>query len=325
MAHGDPGTARGGGAEPHARFTSFARVAWYARPALAGLLLLIVVLGCRAAFPSLSASGRWHADGFALSAGLDAVLVSLLVAVVWRRRWHRDPGYPAAELSAWLKNILAVAVTVVTALAVLALLGAKLGAARVRPLRLRAHPFPTETPLPSRRLPSGPAVSAAAATDVLYGVAALLVLAAIAASAYLLWMRRNSLSQAGEPEIDADDDAAALRDAVASGRSALHVLDDSRAAIIACYAAMETSLAGAGTARTVAETPDELLGRARQGGLLRGPAAAALVSLFYEARFSSHPMPARARDAASIALDEIAAELRDAPARASSATPGQGA
>jgi hypothetical protein len=96
---------------------------------------------------------------------------------------------------------------------------------------------------------------------------------------------------------------------VESGRSALRALDDARAAIIACYAAMENSLAERGAARAAADTPDELLARATDSGLVRGTAAARLTALFYEARFSSHPLDRGQRDAAEQALDELAAAL----------------
>ena len=56
------------------------------------------------------------------------------------------------------------------------------------------------------------------------------------------------------------EDPEDLREAVESGRSALRTVDDARAAIIACYVAMETSLAERGTARGVADTPDEAAG-----------------------------------------------------------------
>jgi Domain of unknown function (DUF4129) len=96
---------------------------------------------------------------------------------------------------------------------------------------------------------------------------------------------------------------------VAAGRTALADLTEARLAIIACYAAMEDSLARAGTARAAAETPDELLSRASAAGLLSGGAPARLTELFYEARFSAHPMPSAARDAAISALDTIQADL----------------
>jgi len=53
----------------------------------------------------------------------------------------------------------------------------------------------------------------------------------------------------------ADEDPDLSR-AVQSGHAALRQVDDARAAIIACYAAMERSLAKAGAARGQAETPD---------------------------------------------------------------------
>jgi len=84
--------------------------------------------------------------------------------------------------------------------------------------------------------------------------------------------------------------------------------------------AMEESLAQAGTARAVADTPDELLARAADRGLVRTGAAARLTGLFYEARFSSHPMPAAQRGEAEQALAELAGSLRDLePARAGTA------
>jgi len=43
--------------------------------------------------------------------------------------------------------------------------------------------------------------------------------------------------------------------------------------------------------------------------VVRGTAAARLTALFYEARFSSHPLDPGQRDAAEQALDELAAAL----------------
>ncbi|MDQ2811403.1 MAG: DUF4129 domain-containing protein [Actinomycetota bacterium] len=122
-------------------------------------------------------------------------------------------------------------------------------------------------------------------------------------------------------------DSRDLREAVESGRSALRTLDDARAAIIACYLAMETHLAERGTARAIADTPDELLARARTTGLVRGTAAARLTELFYEARFSSHPLDRGHRDAAAHALDELAdalAPAETAPAEAGAGSAGAG-
>jgi hypothetical protein len=61
----------------------------------------------------------------------------------------------------------------------------------------------------------------------------------------------------------------------------------------------------------VADTPDELLARAVAAGTVRGGAASRLTSLFYEARFSTHPLSEGKRDAASAALDELARELKE--------------
>jgi hypothetical protein len=75
---------------------------------------------------------------------------------------------------------------------------------------------------------------------------------------------------------------------------------------------MEASLDERGAARVIADTPDELLTRATAMGIVRGTAASRLTGLFYEARFSSHPLDRRHRDAAAQALAELAGELADA-------------
>jgi hypothetical protein len=140
----------------------------------------------------------------------------------------------------------------------------------------------------------------------------LLVVALLVAIVLSIWWARRFQSSGGTGKGDfIAEDSEDLREAVESGRSALRNIDDARAAIIACYLAMEASLAERGTARAIADTPDELLARARATGILRGTAASRLTALFYEARFSTHPLDHRQRDAAEQALDELAAALAE--------------
>jgi hypothetical protein len=143
-----------------------------------------------------------------------------------------------------------------------------------------------------------------------YALLIAVLLAGVAAS--ILWARRLRPPVALQVGEVIAEDPERLREAVESGRTALRTMDDARAAIIACYLAMETSLAERGTARDIAGTPGELLTRATEAGLVRGTAAGRLTSLFYEARFSSHPLDRRQRDAAERALDELAADLAEA-------------
>ena len=145
---------------------------------------------------------------------------------------------------------------------------------------------------------------------------ALLIVALVAALVLAVWWSRRFRPSSGARHGDfIAEDPEDLREAVESGRSALRTVDDARAAIIACYVAMENRLAERGAARAVADTPDELLARVTRSGLVRGAAAGRLTALFYEARFSSHPLGRGQRDAAERALDELAAALAEAAAR----------
>ncbi|MCQ4117653.1 DUF4129 domain-containing protein [Rhodococcus tibetensis] len=83
-----------------------------------------------------------------------------------------------------------------------------------------------------------------------------------------------------------------------------------REAIIASYAAMEDALRRApGAEPRDSDTPSEVLARAVQLGVLHSEAAAPLVRLFAEARFSRHPMDERHRaeavDLLECVLDDV--------------------
>ena len=84
-----------------------------------------------------------------------------------------------------------------------------------------------------------------------------------------------------------------------------------RAAIIACYAAMERELAYVpGAAPQDFDTPTEVLARAVENHALHVDNASELVNLFEEARFSSHLMSEADRESALRVLQLVLAELR---------------
>jgi Domain of unknown function (DUF4129) len=295
------------------------------RLAVAAAALAVTAAGLRAALPSASWSdGPWHQDGIALGAGLEVVFAGLLVAVEVRRRRDRGAGQPAAGLRAGLRAFL---VTALIAIPVLVLVNAA-GQIPRRPARQPGQPpaaVPRATP------PARPHVGVVHGGRLDYTVVwyALLILAILVAGAIgviLVRRRARPADWADFGEADEDEPETALRRAIQSGQAALHEVDDARLAIIACYVAMEGSLGRAGAVRGAAETPDELLGRAAAAGLAGGGAAATLTALFYEARFSSHPLPATARVQARDALAELATALadREAATAASTATGGTG-
>ncbi len=285
-----------------------ARDATSARLALAAFLLAVIAVGLRAAVPAPGLNGPFRHDGLAVGIALEAVLGVLLIALAVRNSRAPREAILAARLRRLLTYVVLAGLVAVPAAYLLS---------RVSKLHVRPRPAQPVRPPKSSRLPRLPAQHGGGGHLVLIILVALLC-AAVACG--IVWLIRNRrriwlgwriarTSVAVAPV--ADEDEAELLDAVESGQSALRLLDDARAAIIACYVAMEASLARAGTARAVADTPDELLARASGQGLVRTDAAVRLTALFYEARFSSHPMPPRQRDEARQALDEIAASLRD--------------
>ncbi|MFC4031792.1 DUF4129 domain-containing protein [Streptomyces polygonati] len=146
---------------------------------------------------------------------------------------------------------------------------------------------------------------------ILIGIGIALFVVLVVVAAVLLWRLLGPSSE--PPPVGTysviDDEQRRLAEAVDSGRRALLDGDDARAAVIACYAAMERSLAASGVARKASDSPHDLLARVTGSGLLTGTSASALTELFREARYSTHPMDAGHRDRAAAALTDIAARL----------------
>ncbi|HTR90276.1 MAG TPA: DUF4129 domain-containing protein [Trebonia sp.] len=293
------------------------------------LLVVLIIAGLRGAVSAPRWTGPLRADGVAIGIALEVVFGVLLAVLRVREAAARR----AAELrpysySAQDKGIEPPRALRFTLSYVLAACMVAIGVVLItnlhlhffikgRPLKLPKHPNGTLTLQPghgsgtgsSFHIPVGP---------ILYGLLIVVLIAAVAVSVW--WTAR--LRRPAAPLVIEDVGTQELREAVAEGRAALGLVDDARAAIIACYLAMERSLAERGTARTVADTPDELLGRAVAAGTVRGGAAGRLTALFYEARFSTHPLGTGQRDVASAALDELAAELDTEASRATQTAPG---
>jgi hypothetical protein len=270
------------------------------------LLIVAGLAGLGGAVGNPRWDGPLHQDAPVVGVALGVVIVILFVILLLRRSRGSQEA-TAVKLRGVLMTVLGAGAL---GAAVLVLFGLNLHVSGQGRRPLPAGQRPTAIPSALRpRSGSGP-VSHFPVTLLAYALLIAVLLAGVAASIW--WARRLRPPVALQVGEVIAEDPERLREAVESGRTALRTMDDARAAIIACYLAMETSLAERGTARGVAGTPGELLTRATEAGLVRSTAAGRLTSLFYEARFSSHPLDRRQRDAAERALDELAADLAEA-------------
>jgi hypothetical protein len=151
--------------------------------------------------------------------------------------------------------------------------------------------------------------------SVLVVYAAVLLVMSVAATLITAVRHRSALPavvMAGRP--DAAEAVGPEPLLVAAERGLAEVANparEPREAIIACYAAMEEALAAApGSAPQASDTPSEVLARAVGNRTISTGAAAALVDLFAEARFSRHTMTEGHRDDAEQALRSVLGELR---------------
>lgn len=279
-----------------------------------GLLVVLVIAGLRGAVPAPGWNGPLRGYGIPIGIALEVLCGGLLIAIRVRERAARRAAerrpYSAEEADIEPQAALRFTLTYVLGLSMIAI-----AAVLISDLHLHFFTKPRFRPpaLPRLKAPTGQARPGGGGGfafhipigPILYG---LLIVALVAAVAISIWWSTR-LRRPAAPLVIEDVSTEELREAVTEGRAALASVEDARAAIIACYVAMERSLGERGTARATADTPDELLARAVASGVVRGGAAGRLTALFYEARFSTHPLGSGQRDAASAALDELAAEL----------------
>jgi hypothetical protein len=129
---------------------------------------------------------------------------------------------------------------------------------------------------------------------------------------YFVWRTRKKRT-AVPLELEqtvAEDFAASISDAIDD----LESEPDTRRAVIAAYARMETVLARNGLRRRPSETPVEYLRRILLGLTSRGDSVSRLTSLFEQAKFSRHTIDASMKQDAIGALREIREDLQGAAA-----------
>jgi hypothetical protein len=267
------------------------------RAAAVLLLVAVAAIGLRAggAFPAAGSPEilglSWNVFYWTI-AGAEVVLalagIALLIA---RLIWARKSGKPLQRQrrSLWWLLLLPL---VVWALAKILRMRH-----RLVPPRAQAHKLATTAGAVAHHPQGNPWP--------LLVLFAALAIAAVTLTRYR--RRRSSLRLA--PDEATDLTAAPLVAALAAGAQALHEDTDPRTAIIGCYAAMERSLADAGSPPRLADTPAEVLGRATASGLVRSAWASTLTGLFRRARYSSHPMTEADRAAAIGALAQVQADL----------------
>ncbi len=274
------------------------------RAAAVLLLVAVAAIGLRAggAFPAAASPEILGLTGRALywaTAVAEVVLalagIALLIA---RFIWARKSGVPLRRQRRSLLWLLLLPLVV-------------FGLAKL--LRMRQRLAPARRTAGQTATTAGPSGHHLPGTP--WPLLVLFAVAAFAAAALITYRRRQTIPRPASE--DASDPAAAtLAAALAAGARALHEDPDPRTAIIGCYAAMERSLADAGSPPRLADTPAEVLGRATAGGLVRSAWAGTLTGLFRRARYSSHPMTEADRAAAMGALAQVQADLSGTLAQA---------
>jgi Domain of unknown function (DUF4129) len=263
-------------------------------------------LQARAALPASTtggvvpgAAGQAFADIIAAATGASLVAGIVLFVLLGRYRRKRKRNQGAATPMPWWARM-------VTVLLALAVIGGPIvliirawyrrGQRTVRPVLRPALGHA------GRALGSNTSSGWALFAGMAFSAAALIIAA--------LWVRRQRLGDDWAGSSTAEPGSKpSLQDALSAGTAALRDQTDPRAAIIACYAAMEGSLAGAGAAPAASDTPDEVLARAAPGGLIRSAAAGELTGLFRQARYGHRDMAEGERAAARGALMRLRADL----------------
>lgn len=301
----------------------------------AALIGLVVVLGIalRGRLPGAEPAERTQPPNSTggLLGLLTLVVACLLVIIVAFVAKLRDPqrakqaaradvpggGGGVGVRRSW-RFLLVIAAVILSWLLVAALF------AQLRLPQLQGGPAPAQpatTPSPGHTAVQRPDPPEPGGTDPVFwylvvSFAALLVVMLVGGIVLRVRERRRAApapaADDGGPDEPAPSGPGSL--ALAAERGLAEVGDlsrEPREAIIACYAAMEHALASApGAAPQDSDTPSEVLARAVEHEAIHAGSATELVTLFAEARFSTHVMNEGHREAAERALRLVLDELR---------------
>jgi len=288
-----------------------------ARTVTVAALLAVAVIGLRArgAFPHRASSALIGAGGsvsievFAAAEGAGLIACVILLALLPRRREHdaeEEQLRWRAPVQWWVKT-LGVLLCLAIYLAPVVILIVERGRKAV------TAPAPTRPLVP---LPGTGHQVAPSQGSLMWPFVAGMIIAAVAVLVVAVRsrLRRHGDGTSRPGRVRA---ASLLAEGLRAGSDALAAGGEPRQAIIACYAAMERGFAAAGSAPAVADTPAEVLTRARRAGIIRSGSAEVLTGLFRRARYSSQPMTSADSGAAASALAQMRADLADSAARGS--------
>ena len=271
---------------------------------MVAVLLAVAVTGLRARGTfahggnqtAAAASGAVLATVLSAAEGL--AVIAFIVVLASARPQRQPKGDDDEEL--WRPNIPWWAKTAGVLLAVAALVTPFAVLFTRKPGQLGPRPRPSGPPKVS--LGHAAAPSASSVWPLIIGM-----VIAIAIVVVLTRPARRKRSARAQPKNSTR--MAALLDSLAAGSDALSAGGEPRAAIIACYAAMERGFAAAGSAPAVADTPAEVLARATRAGLVRPEPAETLTGMFRLARYGPYPMTSADSLLAADALTQMRSDL----------------
>lgn len=305
---------------------------------VAALVALILVLGValRGQIPGVERqAGTAPGNGTASLWGLlTLVLACLLVIIVSIVASLREPrrarqsarfDVPGGGGGAGVRRSWRLVLVILAALLTWLFVAALLAQLRLPQLRGGPPPAPSDTAPPGTAppghavAPRPPSPAPGAGEDLaryfMVSTAALLVVMLVGAVLLRIRDRRRASPVPIADDVEPQPPPAGPGSlALAAERGLAEVGDlsrEPREAIIACYAAMENALANApGAAPQESDTPSEVLARAVEHEAIHAGSATELVTLFAEARFSTHVMNEGHREAAERALRLVLDELR---------------
>jgi hypothetical protein len=280
-----------------------------ARLPVLALLVGVAVVGLSARPPEAPAGARPETPApvgtsftVLIALAVPAAVLVVIAAARYRRRATHLP--PVADRRTTRQPYRWAAALALLVLLTATVAGSVLAARLSRPAPEPASATPAPTPAPPAADPP-PAAPESYAWLLIAG-SALLTLMIIAAIVHF----RATAEDPGPTPPPVPTLAEAVHRALTA---VIHPAADPKAAIIGCYAAMESALTAVPAAAPhAADSPSEVLDRAATLGAIHSPGAWRLVELFDEARFSPHPMTEHDRTDAAAALRVILADLEGA-------------